>query len=161
MVAFPPCKINLGLQIVSKEADGFHSIATCFYPIPWTDILEILPSEAQKFDQTGIHIHGAADDNLCLRAYHLLKKDFNLPPVEIHLHKIIPTGAGLGGGSSDAAHTLRLLNTIFELRLSQLRLMQYATQLGSDVSFFIQDNPCIGRGRGNSLEAVPVNVKSI
>ena len=103
MVTFPPSKINLGLHILSKRPDGYHEISTCFYTLPWTDILEILPHSTLTFSQSGIAIPGSKEDNLCLRAYELLKEDFNLPPVQIHLHKIIPAGAGLGGGSSDGA----------------------------------------------------------
>ena len=159
MVSFPPCKINLGLQVLSRQQDGYHSIATCFYPLPWTDILEILPAETFAFSQTGLTIPGSGNDNLCISAYQILRKEFNLPHVRIHLHKIIPVGAGLGGGSSDAAHTLRTLNLIFKLRLTEQQLMHYAAQLGSDVSFFIQDEARLGRGRGNSLEPVALNLK--
>src|SRR3982751_5824879 len=107
MVSFPPCKINLGLNILSKRADGYHNIETCFYPVPWTDILEIIPSKIFSFTVSGIEIPGNSDDNLCVKAYRLLADDFKLPSVQIYLHKVIPTGAGLGGGSSDAAYTLR------------------------------------------------------
>ena len=159
MVSFPPCKINLGLQILSKQPDGYHSIVTCFYPLPWEDVLEILPSDSLMFNQSGNPIAGKLDHNLCLRAYHLLKQDHKLPPVQIHLHKIIPAGAGLGGGSSDAAHTLRLLNAIFALELSQKELMRYASQLGSDCAFFLKDATMLGSGRGEILEPVTINVK--
>jgi 4-diphosphocytidyl-2-C-methyl-D-erythritol kinase len=159
MVSFPPCKINLGLQIISKRTDGFHDLATCFYPIPWTDILEIIPSHELSLSITGIDIPGDINTNLCLKAYHLLQRDYNIPSVKIHLHKIIPTGAGLGGGSSDAAHTLRLLNTIFELQLSTQKLFAYAAQLGSDCAFFIQDKPMIGTGRGEVLTESSVDLR--
>lgn len=158
MVAFPPCKINLGLHILSRRDDGYHAIETCFYPLPWTDMLEILPSPSLTFNQTGLNIPGIPEENFCLKAYLLVKKDFALPPVKIHLHKILPTGAGLGGGSSDAAHMLRLLNAVFELKLSAARLTAYATKLGSDCAFFTQDRPMLGRGRGEILEPTPVNL---
>src|SRR4051812_2767791 len=103
MVSFPPCKINLGLHVIRKRVDGYHDIETCFYPIPWTDILEIVVADQLHFTTTGLSIPGNAEENLCLKAYHLIRKDFDVSPVKIHLHKIIPTGAGLGGGSSDAA----------------------------------------------------------
>ncbi|HEY8933948.1 MAG TPA: 4-(cytidine 5'-diphospho)-2-C-methyl-D-erythritol kinase [Cyclobacteriaceae bacterium] len=159
MVSFPPCKINLGLQIINKRTDGFHNLATCFYPVPCTDILEIIPSQEVSLSITGIDIPGDINTNLCLKAYYLLQQDYNIPPVKIHLHKIIPTGAGLGGGSSDAAHTLRLLNTIFELQLSTQKLFDYAAQLGSDCAFFIQDKPMIGTGRGEVLTESSVNLR--
>jgi len=149
MVSFPPCKINLGIQIQNKRDDGYHNLVTCFYPVPWTDILEVIPATEMGFTSTGLPIPG--DDNLCVAAYQLLRKDFDLPPVKIHLHKIIPIGAGLGGGSSDAAHTLRLVNTIFNLDLSPFQLHKYASSLGSDCSFFVQDHAMLGSGRGEVL----------
>lgn len=159
MVSFPPCKINLGLNIIRKRSDGYHDIETCFYPVPWTDILEIIISDQINFTSTGLVIPGNADDNLCLKAYQLIKKDFDIAPVNIHLHKIIPTGAGLGGGSSDAAFTLRMLNEIFKLNLSITQLLSYASQLGSDCAFFIQDKPMLGEGRGEVLSEIKVDLK--
>lgn len=160
MVSFPPCKINLGLHIIEKRSDSFHNLETCFYPVPLTDIVEILPATDLSFHSTGAAVPGNPNDNLCLRAYNLLNKDFALPPVSIHLHKVIPTGAGLGGGSSDAAHTLRLLNTIFELRLSTAQLADYAQQLGSDCAFFIEDFPKLGSGRGELLKPTTLSLKN-
>jgi 4-diphosphocytidyl-2-C-methyl-D-erythritol kinase len=159
MVSFPPCKINLGLKIIRKRNDGYHDIETCFYPVPWTDILEIIISDELSFINTGLVIPGNAEDNLCVKAYHLIKKDFDVAPVKIHLHKIIPTGAGLGGGSSDAAFTLRALNEIFKLNLSTAQLLSYASQLGSDCAFFIQDRPMLGEGRGEVLSPIEVDLK--
>jgi 4-diphosphocytidyl-2-C-methyl-D-erythritol kinase len=151
MVSFPPCKINLGLNVIRKRTDGYHDIETCFYPLPWTDILEVIRSDSFQFTSSGIGIPGSEADNLCIKAYQLLKDAFSLTPVKIHLHKIIPMGAGLGGGSSDAAHTLRILSKIFELNLTPDELQQYAARLGSDCAFFIQDKPMIGSGRGEIL----------
>lgn len=158
MISFPPCKINLGLTVVSKRPDGYHDLETCFYPIPLTDALEILPSKTTSFEISGNIVPGSSSDNLCIRAYHLLQKDFNLSPVSIHLHKIIPTGAGLGGGSSDGAHTLRLLNQVFKLKLSIEKLKTYALQLGSDCPFFIEDKPMLGSGRGEVLTDISINL---
>lgn len=151
MVVFPPCKINLGLSVVAKRTDGYHDLETCFYPVPWLDILEIIRADTFSFTSSGDAIPGSPEQNLCVKAYNILKKDFDLGPTKIHLHKIIPSGAGLGGGSSDAAHTLRLLNDIFSLQLSQNSLIEYASQLGSDCAFFIQDKPMFGSGRGEIL----------
>lgn len=159
MVSFPHCKINLGLNILAKRPDGYHEIETCFYPIPWTDILEIIPSERFEFTSSGIAIPGKEEENLCIKAYQLLQHDFNLGPVKIHLHKIIPMGAGLGGGSSDAAFTLRLLNSIFELKISEETLKQYASRLGSDCSFFVRDIPQVGTGRGEILNPIQFTLK--
>lgn len=158
MVAFPPCKINLGLHILHKRTDGYHALETCFYPVPWTDILEVIPSDTLAFSQSGDAIPGNPQDNLCLRAYHLLQKDFNLSPVRIHLHKVIPTGAGLGGGSADGAYTLRLLNDVFSLNLTPTALAAYAAQLGSDCAFFTQDAPQLGTGRGEVLTDIGISL---
>ncbi|MDH4090289.1 MAG: 4-(cytidine 5'-diphospho)-2-C-methyl-D-erythritol kinase [Cyclobacteriaceae bacterium] len=160
MVSFPPCKINLGLHIIDKRPDGYHNLITCFYPVPWTDILEVIIADTFSFTCSGNPIPGIAEENLCVKAYALLKEDFRLAPVKIHLHKIIPTGAGLGGGSADGAYTLRSLNTIFKLELSQERLMAYAALLGSDCSFFIQDESMLATGRGEILSGIQVNLSN-
>lgn len=153
MVTFPHCKINLGLHVHRKREDGYHDIETCFYPVPWTDILEIIPSEDFSFTHSGREIPGSEDDNLCVKAFRMLQRDLGIGNVKMHLHKIIPMGAGLGGGSSDAAHALILLDKIFNTGKS---LEQYASALGSDCSFFLQEKAVIGTGRGNELH--PVNV---
>lgn len=158
MVSFPHCKINLGLHIINKRPDGFHNIATCFYPVPWTDVLEIIPAPSFSFANTGIVVGGKEEDNLCVCAYQLLQRDFDLPPVTMHLHKIVPMGAGLGGGSSDAAHTLRVLNHIFDLGLPMDKLRHYAAQLGSDCTFFIGQQAMIGTGRGEMMEEVNISL---
>jgi len=159
VVVFPPCKINLGLSVLSKRPDGYHNLETCFYPVPWTDVLEIIPADSFEFSSTGNVIPGTPEENLCVKAYQVLKKDFELEPVKIHLHKIIPSGAGLGGGSSDAAHTLRLLNEKFAIGLSQQKLMEYAAQLGSDCAYFIQDKAMLGTGRGEILSETSLSLK--
>ncbi|HMJ71215.1 MAG TPA: 4-(cytidine 5'-diphospho)-2-C-methyl-D-erythritol kinase [Cyclobacteriaceae bacterium] len=159
MIVFPPCKINLGLHVLRKRSDGYHDIETCFYPVPWTDILEIIPSKEFSFSLTGNPVPGNEEENLCVKAYRLLAQDIPLPPVNIHLHKIIPAGAGMGGGSSDGAWTLRVLNDVFDLKLSKDGLKQYASKLGSDCVFFIDDSPMIGTGRGEVLSAVEVDLK--
>jgi 4-diphosphocytidyl-2-C-methyl-D-erythritol kinase len=158
MVSFPHCKINLGLNVVSKRLDGFHNIETCFYPVPRTDILEIIPASEFSFTQSGIHVHGLHDDNLCVKAYRMLKKDLRIGDIKMHLHKIIPMGAGVGGGSSNAAFVLRLLNSVFDLKLSVEQLKVYATQLGSDCSFFMEDIPMIGTSRGEILSPVSIRL---
>jgi 4-diphosphocytidyl-2-C-methyl-D-erythritol kinase len=159
MVAFPPCKINLGLHVLAKRADGYHEIETCFYPVAWTDILEIIPSDKLAFTFSGSCISGKEEDNLCARAYSLLIHDFDLPPVQLHLHKIIPTGAGLGGGSSDAASTIELLNEVLSLGMGIERLRSYASKLGSDSPFFIDPRPALGSGKGETLTPVTIPLK--
>lgn len=159
MVTFPFCKINLGLQIISKRPDNYHNIVTCFYPVPWTDVLEVVPSRSLAFTQTGLAIPGKPEDNFCLKAYNFLKEEFKLRPVKIHLHKVLPAGSGLGGGSSDAAHMLTILNAVFKLGLSEEALKKTAARIGSDCSFFLHDTPAIGRERGDVLEPVSLNLK--
>ena len=167
MVVFPNAKINLGLNILRKRADGFHDLSTIFYPIPLQDVLEIVPQQQRdaKADvvlySTGLAVVGNIDNNICVKAYRLLKADFpNLPAIALHLHKIIPMGAGMGGGSADGAFTLRLLNEQFQLQLTQAQLINYALQLGSDCPFFIINKPAIGKGRGEDLNPVQLDLSA-
>lgn len=153
MILFPNCKINLGLSVLSKRDDGFHDIETVFYPVPFCDILEVLPSSDEKtlFRQTGLDLHGKPDDNLCMRAYRLMKEQFGIRDVEMMLHKMIPPGSGLGGGSSDAAAVLLALDRIFRLELSGDDLMGFAGRIGSDCAFFLKNKPQVASGRGEIL----------
>ena len=164
MLVFPDCKINLGLRILNKRADGYHNIETIFYPVPLKDALEIIQSgnrEAMQFSSSGLVIKGDCTDNLCIKAYQLLKKDFpHIPSLKIHLHKTIPMGAGLGGGSADAAFTLQLLNDQFHLNLSTHQLINYALRLGSDCPFFILHHACLGTGRGEILQKISLNLSA-
>lgn len=160
MIQFANAKINLGLHIINKRPDGYHNLETVFYPIPLYDVVEVVLAEQIRFFPTGLPIEGQAEEqNLCIRAYHLLKADFDLPPVEIHLHKSIPIGAGLGGGSSDAAATLRALNEEFQLGLATERLEEYAGRLGSDCPFFIRNQPVFASGTGTDFEPVDLSLK--
>lgn len=158
MVYFPNAKINIGLFITEKRADGFHNIESCFYPIGWSDVLEILPSDKLSFKSTGIDIPGEPSGNLCLKAYELLKKDFDIPPVSVHLHKVVPIGAGMGGGSSDGAFTIKTLNYLFELGLSLEVMENYARKLGSDCAFFIQNRPQFCFGKGDEFSEIDLNL---
>lgn len=167
MIQFPHCKINLGLSVLGKRADGFHNLETVFHPLPLTDVLEIIPapnSEANgfaAFSATGIPVAGDPQTNLCLKAYHLLKEGFpQLPSIHMHLHKSIPIGAGLGGGSSDGAFTLRLMNDLFSLQLTTNELLQLAARLGSDCAFFVLNKPCLAKGRGEVLEEITLDLDS-
>ncbi|WP_339794362.1 4-(cytidine 5'-diphospho)-2-C-methyl-D-erythritol kinase [uncultured Imperialibacter sp.] len=159
MITFPNAKINLGLQILRKRPDGYHDISSLFLPIPLQDVLEIVEAKSLSFTSSGLPIPGSSDDNLCLKAYHLLKKDFELPPISIHLYKAIPMGAGLGGGSADGAFMLVMLNEKFGLGLSNTQLEDYAAQLGSDCPFFVKNEAAIASGRGTELSSFPVNLK--
>ena len=157
MIQFPNCKINLGLSILAKRADGYHELETVFYPISVSDALEILPTDNLTITQSGIAVPGDPAQNLCLKAYHLLKKDFpQLPAVQMHLHKNIPMGAGLGGGSSDGTAALIMLNQQFDLGLNEQQLIDYASQLGSDCPFFVYNKACHASGRGEIL--TPINL---
>ena len=145
MIAFPNIKINLGLSITEKRPDGYHNLETVFYPVALEDALEIRtsPNADRKFTlhQHGMEIAGNPEDNLVVKAYLLMDKEFHLPPVEIHLYKHIPSGAGLGGGSSDAAFMLKLLNDHYQLGVSEEQLEVYAATLGADCAFFIKNRP--------------------
>jgi 4-diphosphocytidyl-2-C-methyl-D-erythritol kinase len=158
MVLFPNAKINLGLQIISKRPDNYHNICSCFYPIGLCDILELVPSQDFSFTSSGLPIPGSPQDNLCIQAYHLLCKDFSLPSIKLHLHKVIPMGAGLGGGSSDAAFLLKGLNELFELGLSETILSIYAKQLGSDCSFFIKNEQVLATEKGDVFSPTTIDL---
>ena len=165
MILFPHCKINLGLSIIEKRTDGYHSLETIFYPVRLTDIVEVIPAASTNnissttdhkiipvFSQSGIQVPGDSMNNLCIKAYQVLKQDYPLlPNIQIHLHKNIPMGAGLGGGSSDGTAVLKMLNTIFKLNISFEKMLDYAAQLGSDCPYFLYDQPCHAVGRGEIL----------
>ena len=159
MLTFPAAKINLGLHVKEKRADSFHTIETLFYPLDFHDVLEIVPSETTSLILSGLKIEGEKENNLCMKAYQLLCEIFDLPPVAIYLHKLIPSGAGLGGGSSDAAHTLKLLDKLFNLRLTAEQLLHYAAMLGSDCPFFLHHEAMLATGRGEILSPFPVNLQ--
>ena len=163
MLAFPNIKINLGLSITEKRLDGYHNLETVFYPVALEDALEIrTSSETEKkiiLHQYGMEIAGNPEDNLVAKAYSLLDKEFHLPPVEIHLYKHIPSGAGLGGGSADAAFMLKLLNNKFELGLPDDTLEEYAAKLGADCAFFIKNRPTYAEGIGNIFSPLPLSLK--
>lgn len=165
MVTFPNAKINIGLNIVEKRPDGFHNIESVFYAVPLCDALEIIENKDSKdapvvFSSSGIEIPGDANDNLCVKAYHLIAKDYALPKIKVHLHKHIPIGAGLGGGSADAAFFIKLLNEKFELGLAWGEMHHYAKQLGSDCSFFISNKPSYVQGKGDEFESVTVDLSN-
>ena len=163
MKSHPNCKINLGLHVVGKRPDGYHNLETVFLPVhDLCDELEITPAEgsATVVRQEGIMLDNAPDDNLCMRAYRLLQDEFDIPPVEIMLRKNIPFGAGLGGGSSDAAFTLKMLNDMFSLGLSVGDLEQRAARIGADCAFFIQNHPAYATGIGDQLEPVDLDLSA-
>lgn len=165
MLFFPNAKINIGLNILEKRPDGFHNIETVLYPIELSDCLEFVEIKDDNFNKyfsfknSGIVINDSIDNNLCIKAYRLLANDFTLPKLNIHLHKIIPIGAGLGGGSSDAAFMIKSLNTALKLGLSSDKCKEYARQLGSDCSFFIDNKPAFAYEKGDKLMPIELNLK--
>jgi 4-diphosphocytidyl-2-C-methyl-D-erythritol kinase len=158
MVIFPNCKINLGLNILQKREDGYHDLETVFFPLPFFDVLEIISSDKTDLKNTGVYA-GKIENNLCLKAFHLLKKDFpQLPEIKMHLHKTIPIGAGLGGGSADAVFTLLLLNEKYNLNISSKKLFEYSLLLGSDCPFFIFNKPVFATQRGEKMKEINLSL---
>jgi 4-diphosphocytidyl-2-C-methyl-D-erythritol kinase len=160
MLIFPNAKINIGLNVINRRDDGYHNLETVFYPIKIKDALEVIEADELSFESSGLEIPGRVEDNLCVKGYHLLKKDFDLPPVKIHLHKNIPIGAGLGGGSADAAFFIRLMNQKFELELSDDRMIDYTRKLGADCAFFIKNKPVFAFDKGDEFEQVKLNLSA-
>ena len=167
MLLYPNSKINLGLNVVEKRPDGYHNLETVFYPIHLQDALEIHewenPEEGKDYQLkvSGTILDGSPEDNLVVRAYRILKRDFpdKMKPVRIFLYKHVPTGAGLGGGSADAAFMLKAMNERFELGLSVSELQKYASLLGADCAFFIEGKPVFAEGIGNLFSDVEVSLK--
>jgi 4-diphosphocytidyl-2-C-methyl-D-erythritol kinase len=163
MLTFPNAKLNIGLYVTARRPDGYHTLESAFVPLPWCDALELVPApegQASRLALTGRPIPGDPAANLCLRAYELLKVDFpQLPPVQMHLHKIVPIGAGLGGGSADAAFALKLVNSEFRLGLGDDALESYARRLGADCAFFIRNQPVLAVEKGDVFEPLELNLK--
>jgi 4-diphosphocytidyl-2-C-methyl-D-erythritol kinase len=159
MIVFPNAKINIGLNITEKRTDGFHNLETVFFPVGLSDILEFTESFGKTaFTNTGLQIQVPDSENLVLKAYYLLKDQSDLPELQIHLHKIIPFGAGLGGGSSDAAFMLKALNDYFSLQISEKELEKHAQKLGSDCPFFIKNKPVFAEGTGNVFSDIKLDL---
>lgn len=164
VIVYPNAKINIGLNVINRRVDGYHNLETIFSPINIFDLLEVRKnslSSGVAFSSSGLMINGKAEDNLVVCAAHLLMKDFETGGIKIHLHKQIPWGAGLGGGSSDAAYTLKAINELFKLNLSISQLETYAAQLGSDCPFFVQNKPCFATGRGEVMNPVNLSLKGL
>lgn len=162
MICFPNAKINLGLNIVSKREDGYHNLETVFYPVPVKDALEILPKETlaeDVFVEAGIKVDSSPENNLVMKALHLMRTKYDFPFLEVHLLKKIPFGAGLGGGSSDAAFMLRLVNDSFDLGATKNELAALAVQLGADCPFFIYNHPVFASGIGEIFEEIELSLK--
>jgi len=163
MICFPNAKINIGLNIISKREDSYHNLETIFYPVPLKDVLEfIIPEKTIK--KTTIQVSGADldivnNENICIKAYNMLAADYQLPKLQMYLHKMIPSGAGLGGGSSDASFLLKQLNQYFKLNISEKKITGYASKLGADCAFFINNKAVFASGIGNRFEPLNLNLK--
>nr|WP_068892919.1 4-(cytidine 5'-diphospho)-2-C-methyl-D-erythritol kinase [Pedobacter panaciterrae] len=160
MLAFANAKINLGLYVTEKRPDGYHNLETVFYPVKINDVIEITDAGKTTCQIKGIDIPGSTEDNICLKAFELLKKDFDLPAQQITLLKNIPVGAGLGGGSSDAAFLIKLLNDKFQLGLNIQQMEDYARQLGADCAFFINNKPVFAEGKGDEFSDIKIDLSS-
>lgn len=160
MLAFANAKINLGLNLTEKRNDGYHNLETVFYPIKLNDVIEIIDADETSCIIKGINIPGNAEDNICLKAFKTLQQDFNLPNQQIILLKNIPVGAGLGGGSADAAFLIKLVNNKFNLGLSIEEMQNYARVLGADCAFFIENKPTFAFGKGDEFEKIEIDLSS-
>jgi 4-diphosphocytidyl-2-C-methyl-D-erythritol kinase len=158
MIIFPNAKINIGLNITERRTDGYHNLETIFYPVKIHDALEVIEASQLSFESSGLDIPGRLEDNLCIKGYHLLKKYHDIPPVKIHLAKHIPIGAGLGGGSADAAFFIRLMNDKFDLGLTIDQQLNYARQLGADCAFFIENKPVFAFDKGDEFEPIKLDL---
>ena len=166
MITYPNAKLNLGLNVVAKRADGYHDLETVFYPVPITDALEVFPMDPDfpsavdcDLKVTNLHIEGDEQKNLVVRAYQLLKQDFpTLPRIHAHLYKGIPTQAGMGGGSSDCGFMITLLNRQFQLGLTDQQMIDYAARLGADCAFFVLNQPCYAEGIGERLQPIALDL---
>lgn len=165
MIVYPNAKVNLGLNVVEKRKDGYHNLETVFYPINLQDALEVkdidgdVPDCGYQLKVMGTVLDGTPDDNLVVKAYKLLKSDFDLPPVSIGLYKHVPTGAGLGGGSADAAFMVKTLNQRYKLGLTDEQMEDYCTRLGADCPFFIKNQPVFATGIGNVFHPIELSLK--
>lgn len=165
MITFPNCKINIGLNIIGKRTDGFHNLETVFYPLPLYDCLEIITLSGNNTEPalstSGLYVDGDITSNICYKAWCLLKTRYpQLPAVAMHLHKAIPMGAGLGGGSADGAFMLKMLNDKYNLAIGEQQLIQFALELGSDCPFFIINKPCFASGRGEVLQPLTLDLSN-
>jgi 4-diphosphocytidyl-2-C-methyl-D-erythritol kinase len=169
MICFPNAKINLGLNITEKRTDGFHNIETVFYPIGWNDALEVIdpstPLRVQKDEfnlhLSGLSISGNIEDNLLYKAYQIIKQTKALPHIDVYLHKTLPMGAGLGGGSADAAFFINLLNDQFQLNFTETERIDIARQLGSDCAFFIKNSPVYATQKGDVFNDIKLDLSHL
>jgi 4-diphosphocytidyl-2-C-methyl-D-erythritol kinase len=165
MICFPNAKINLGLNITEKRSDGFHNIETIFYPVGWNDALEVIEAKdsVQEFNLhlSGLPILGNTQDNLLYKAYQIIKQSKKLPHLNVYLYKTLPMGAGLGGGSADAAFFINLLNNQFELNFTETERVEIAKQLGSDCAFFVKNSPVFASQKGDVFTDIKLDLSHL
>jgi 4-diphosphocytidyl-2-C-methyl-D-erythritol kinase len=160
MISFPGAKINLGLWVTEKRADGYHSLESVFYPIRWTDAVELVPSDQTSLEISGLEVPGSIESNLMYRAWQKMDDLFKIGPVAMYLHKVVPMGAGLGGGSANAAAIINLIDSQFALGLIAEERRSIASGLGSDCAFFIESIPCFASGKGELLNPIALNLNA-
>lgn len=161
MIIFPGSKVNLGLRITEKRDDGYHNLQTIFYPLSYSDVLEAIPADNTSFSASGIAIPGASRDNLILKAVERLKQYYDIPGFQIHLHKVVPPGTGLGGGSADAAGIIKMVNELAKLQLTHEKMTEIASELGADCAFFIKKQPVYATGKGDRFKSVGLTLKGV
>lgn len=161
MIVYAPAKINIGLKVLDKRKDGYHNLDSLFYPIPLFDIIEVIKSINFEIENTGIPVDGSIEDNLIFKAWDLMRIKHHISGIHVHLHKRIPMGAGLGGGSSDASSVLKCINELFELNIKASTLEDYALELGADCPFFIKGNPSRVQGIGDKLQSVSLDLSGL
>ena len=158
MVVYPNAKINLGLNITEKRPDGYHNIESVFLPIQLCDTLSIIENPKFEFIQSGIKLDSEPENNLVVKAFRILEREFKLPPVSIQLEKNIPFGGGLGGGSSDASFCLKAVNSLFDLNINDDKLAEYSKKIGADCPFFIYNKPSLVKGIGDIITPIDINL---
>ena len=159
MIVFPGSKINLGLRITEKRKDGYHNLQTVFYPLSFSDMLEAIPAKETSLETSGLQIPGSKESNLALQAIDLMGQHYHIPGFRVHLHKVIPPGSGLGGGSADAAAMIKMINQLAKLNLSENAMIAIASELGADCAFFIKNVPVYATARGDRFETIDFSLK--
>lgn len=161
MIVYAPAKINIGLKVLNKRKDSYHNLDSIFYPIPLFDIIEVQPFKEFRLHVTGFKVDGDLSDNLVFKAWNLMRDNYGIDGIDVHLHKRIPMGAGLGGGSSDASSILKCINEVYDLGLKKFELESLASELGADCPFFIESVPVRARGVGNELNKIDLDLAGL
>jgi len=159
MIVFPGSKINLGLRITEKRQDGYHNLQTVFYPLSFSDVLEAIPAQETSLTTSGMQIPGLEENNLVMQAVDLMSQRYDIPGLRVHLHKVIPPGSGLGGGSADAAAAIKIVNELAALHLSEEQVIGIASELGADCAFFMKNKPVYATQKGDKFESINLSLK--